>query len=166
MKMKSFFWLAAGFMVLAGSDAAQAEENTAILTVTVTITSAPCEINNNQVIDVDFGNSVLTTEVAKGTYEKAINYTLDCSNADSSKILKMRIEGTGATFDSTVLQTSVPALGIKLKANGNVFPLGSDLAFSSMASKPALTALLVQQSGSRLPTGDFSAGATMTVSYQ
>jgi len=146
--------------------AAVAEDNTAIITVQVTVNAAPCEINNNQMIDVDFGNNVITTDVAKGTVEKTVNYTLDCTEADQTKTLAMRISGSGADFDDKVLKTSIPELGVKLKADGAEYPLNTDLALASSTSKPALTALLVQQPGSRLPTGGFTAGATMTVNYQ
>lgn len=156
-------------MVLLGgliTGTAMAEDNTAVITVKVTVNATPCEINNNQVIDVDFGNNVITTDVAGGMVEKPVNYTLDCTNADQSKTLVMRISGIGADFDDSVLKTSIPELGVKLKADGTSFPLNTNLALASSASKPALTALLVQQPGSRLPTGGFTAGATMTVDYQ
>lgn len=143
-----------------------ADQNTAVITVKVTVNAAPCEINNNQIIDVDFGNNVITTDVAKGTVEKTVNYTLDCTSADQTKTLAMRISGSGADFDDKVLKTSIPELGVKLKADGAEYPLNTDLALASSSSKPALTALLVQQPGARLPTGDFTAGATMTVDYQ
>ncbi|EOW6742857.1 TPA: fimbrial protein [Cronobacter dublinensis] len=146
--------------------AALAEDNTAIITVTVTVNAAPCEINNNQLIDVDFGDSVITTDVAKGTVEKTVNYTLDCANADQNKTLAMRISGAGADFDNKVLKTSISELGVKMKADGADYPLNSNLTLASATSKPALTALLVQQPGARLPTGGFTAGATMTVDYQ
>ncbi|EOL8944464.1 fimbrial protein [Cronobacter dublinensis] len=150
----------------AASPAVLADSNTATITVRVTVNSVPCKVNNNQAIDVDFGNNVITSDVAKGAYEKSVNYALDCSNADAAKTLKMRIAGTGATFDSKVLKTNISTLGIKIKADGADFPLNTNLALASKSSKPALTALLVQQSGAKLPTGSFSAGATMTVDYQ
>lgn len=148
------------------SFSAKANSNTAVITVNVTISAAPCVINNDQLIDVNFGDSVITTEVAKGTVEKPVNYTLDCTSADQSKTLKMRISGAGAEFDGTVLKTSVPALGVKMKADGADYPLNTDLVLASASAKPALTVLLVQQPGARLPTGGFTAGATMTVDYQ
>lgn len=163
MKFSILAVLLGGLMI----GTAIADQNTALITVKVTVNAAPCEINNNQVIDVDFGNNVITTDVAKGTsVEKPVNYTLDCTNADQSKTLVMRISGSGADFDDTVLKTSITELGVKLKAGGVDYPLNTDLALASSASKPALTALLVQQPGSRLPTGGFTAGATMTVDYQ
>lgn len=152
--------------VLLLSSAAQADQNTAVITVNVTVTASPCEINNNQNINVDFGDSVITTDVMAGTVEKPVNYTLDCSNADTARTLKMHILGSGAEFNDHLLQTSIPELAIKLKADGADYPLNSDLALASASTKPDLVALLVAKPGSRLPTGGFTAGATMTVDYQ
>ncbi|WP_336219256.1 fimbrial protein [Citrobacter amalonaticus] len=153
-------------LALAVCQSAVAEQNTAIITVNVTVNAAPCVINNDQNIDVDFGDSVITTDVAKGSVEKEVNYTLDCTSADQSKTLVMRISGTGATFDDKSLKTSIPELGIKMKADGVDYPINTNLALASSTTKPALKALLVAQPGARLPTGGFTAGATMTVDYQ
>ncbi|EKY3087310.1 fimbrial protein [Cronobacter dublinensis] len=164
--MKLFRLAAAALLSAMIIGTVYAKENTAIITVKVTVNAAPCEINNNQLIDVDFGDSVITTDVAKGTVEKTVNYTLNCTNADQSKTLVMRISGVGADFDNNVLKTSIAELGVKMKADGADYPLNSDLVLASPTDKPALTALLVQQPGARLPTGGFTAGATLTVDYQ
>ncbi|EKK5219891.1 fimbrial protein [Cronobacter sakazakii] len=146
--------------------AALADDFSANVTVRVTINTAPCEINNNQNIDVDFGNSVITTDVMAGTVQKTVNYTLECSNADADKLLKMHIAGIGAEFNNDLLQTSIPELAIKIKADGTDYALNKDLALASGNIKPELVAVLVGKPGSRLPTGGFTAGATMTVDYQ
>ncbi|MFW0880075.1 fimbrial protein [Cronobacter dublinensis] len=166
--MKNLSVLAAVLMLVgvAVTGDVYADPNSTLVTVKVVVVAAPCEINNNQLIDVDFGSSVITTDVAKGTVEKPIDYTLDCANADQSKTLAMRISGAGADFDNNVLKTSIAELGVKMKADGADYALNSDLVLASATSKPALTALLVQQPGARLPTGGFTAGATMTVNYQ
>lgn len=78
----------------------------------------------------------------------------------------MRITGTGASFNSDVLKTSINELGVKIKADGTDYPVNTNLNLATINSKPQLTALLVQQAGVRLPTGQFTAGATMTVDYQ
>lgn len=144
----------------------RADQNTAILTVNVTINVPPCDINNNNTINIDFGNNVAVTDVAAGLVKKPINYTLECSNIDTSKSLKIMIHGTGADFDSNVLQTSIPDLAIQLQANGTNLPLNTNVNFANVENKPVLEALLVQKPGARLATGDFKAGATMTVDYQ
>lgn len=164
--MRHSQWLIV-LLVLAGvSQNTWADQNTAIITVNVTVNAAPCEINHNQNIDVDFGDEVAVTDVAAGLVEKDIAYDLDCSNADTARSLKMQISGAGSDFDATVLKTSVTDLGVKIKADGNDFPLNSGLALASRDAKPALKAVLVQKPGARLQTGAFTAGATMTVDYQ
>lgn len=143
-----------------------AEDNSPIVTVKVMVNAAPCEINNNQLINVDFGDNIITTDVAGGTVEKSVNYTLDCTNADQSKTLVMRISGSGADFDNALLETSIQELGVKFEADGADYPLNTSLVLGSFESKPAIMVILVQQPGVRLPTGGFTAGATMTVDYQ
>ncbi|EOY8404961.1 fimbrial protein [Enterobacter asburiae] len=163
--MSKMKWLGV-MLALTAYQGAWADQNTALVTVNVTVVASPCKINNNQNIDVDFGDNVITTDVAKGVVEKDVNYTLDCTSADESKTLAMTIKGVGADFNADILKTSIPELGIRIKADGSEYPLNSQLVLASSTSKPALKALLVQQSGAHLPTGAFTAGATMMVDYQ
>lgn len=163
--MSKMKWLGV-VLALTAYQGAWAAQNTALITVNVTINTSPCEINNNQIIDVDFGANVITTDVAKGVVEKEVNYTFDCTSADQSKTLAMTIKGAGADFDADILKTTIPELGIRIKADGIDYPLNTKLALASSTSKPVLKALLVQQPGAHLPTGAFTAGATMTVNYQ
>lgn len=156
-----FVWL-----TLAAANA-QAEDDTAIINVTVTVNAEPCVINNNQVIDIDFGNDVITTDVAAGLAQRFIYYSLDCEDADPNKQLVMRISGAGASFNSDYLQTSIPDLGIKISTDGDaLFRMNSDMLIDATHEPPTLKATLVKAPNTRLPTGEFSAGATMTVGYQ
>lgn len=167
--MKNKRWLVfAGIsgLSLFNNIVAAADQNTVLVTVSVTIVASPCKINNNQNIDVDFGDNVITTDVMAGTVEKPVNYTLDCSNADTTRSLKMHISGASAEFNGDLLQTSIPELAVKLKADGADYPLNSDLTLASVTTKPELVAVLVGKPGAHLPTGGFTAGATMTVDYQ
>lgn len=164
--MRKIKWLTTIIMAAVASQTTWAEENTAMITVNVAINAAPCEINHNQNIDVDFGSDIAVTDVATGMVKKTIGYELDCSNMDIAKSLKMTIQGTGADFDTDVLKTSVADLGVQIQANGSEYPLNTALNFANAETKPTLTALLVQKSGARLQTGAFTAGATMMVDYQ
>lgn len=163
--MSKMKWLAGTFLLGLVNHNAVADISTNV-TVKVTITASPCTVNNNQTIDVDFGSNVAVTDVAAGLVEKDINYELDCSNMDTAKSLKMVIKGDGAEFDADVLKTSITDLGIEIKANGAKYPLNTAFNFANSEAKPALSALLVQKNGSRLDTGEFTAGATMMVDYQ
>ncbi|HBV9912365.1 TPA: fimbrial protein [Klebsiella aerogenes] len=154
--------LPAGLMMMAGT--AQAGTASATLTVEVTVIAEPCIINNNSPIVVDFGNSVLTNKVDSGIYTKAVNYTLDCTDA-TADTLNMTITGTGAGFDNSVLQASQANLGIKLLKDGTDLPLNTAVAFNR-DKKPVLQAQLVKAPTGALTAGAFTATAILAVSYQ
>ncbi|CAI1596225.1 fimbrial protein [Serratia quinivorans] len=156
---------ALGLALLAALPAAQAAE-TANVTVRVTIVAAPpCEINNNNDIEVNFGNDVLTTRVDGSAYKKMpVTYSINCSGGPSNSV-KMRIEGTGAGFDNSVLSTNQADFGIALLNNGSRYPINSWVNFSA-PSPPRLEAVPAKRAGVTLKGGPFSAGATMKVEYQ
>ncbi|HEJ7990411.1 TPA: fimbrial protein [Serratia liquefaciens] len=148
-------------MVLYGPQA----QAVATIKVTVTIVAPPpCVINNNNLIEVNFGNDVMTTRI-DGSYKKqSVLYSVECKNA-SNNAMKMQIQGNSAVFDSEVLQTNKDDLGIALLRNGNRQPLNAWLNFT-YPNLPTLEAVLVKQAGATLSGGVFSAGATMKVEYQ
>lgn len=126
-----------------------------------------CNINNGQVIEVNFGNELITTHIDGVNYTKNIEYTLDCSEAGSNA-LQMRIQGPAALFDGTVLATvERPELGIAINI-GNIGPLPVNTWFSlaNASVKPTLMAVPVKAPGSTLQPGSFSAGATLVLEYQ
>lgn len=136
------------------------------VTVKVTVIEAPpCVINNNQTIEVNFGN-VMTNRVDGSNYEQTLYYTLSCTG-NSSNALKMQIVGTqaGSGFTSNVLQTDAAGLGIALKSGGSAMPLNSWTNFT-YPTLPVLTAVPVKGTGASLSGGAFSASATMRVEYQ
>ncbi|EIT7186895.1 MAG: fimbrial protein [Serratia marcescens] len=132
------------------------------------IAPPPCQINDGRVIEVNFGDDLLTTKIDGVNYRKSIDYTLDCSAAGSNAI-RMQIQGAGAWFDGSVLATVERRdLGIAIKVGSSDFPLSinSWVALSSNSTKPALAAVPVKASGSQLDSGRFSAGATLLFEYQ
>lgn len=133
------------------------------IVMTVTIVAPPCVINDNQAITVEFGD-VMTTRVDGSNYRMPVNYTLDCKDAPTTA-MKLQVQGTGASFDGTLLQTSNAALGIQLQNGASPLPVNSWLNFT-YPNKPPLWAVPVQQSGAALTGGEFTAVATMKVDYQ
>ncbi|MCT4715249.1 fimbrial protein [Enterobacteriaceae bacterium H18W14] len=134
------------------------------ITVHVKVESSPCEINNGEVISVDFGDDLLTTLIDGNEYKKAISYSLDCSQG-ASDALKIKISGSAAAFDNAVLQTNQQDLGIALFSNSQPLPLNEWLNFDRN-SQPLLMAAPVKSPGSHLKGGAFSAVATMMIDYQ
>ncbi|NCG52761.1 fimbrial protein [Serratia fonticola] len=139
----------------------------AVATITVTVAiyaPPPCVINNNGLIEVNFGNDVITTHI-DGSYKKQpVVYGVECKNAPRNA-MKLQIQGTGTSFDPDVLQTNKDGLGIALLRDESRQPLNSWVNFT-YPKLPVLEAVLVKQAGVRLSGGAFSAGATMMVVYQ
>ncbi|ELY3098567.1 TPA: fimbrial protein [Serratia marcescens] len=138
--------------------------NMATVTVKVTVVKPPpCTINDDRPIEVDFGD-VMTTRVDGNNYKMPVNYALSCSDAWSNA-MKLQVNGNGASFDGTVLQTNKTGLGIELRQGDNKLAVNSWLNFT-YPQKPELWAVPVKQSGTTLTGGEFTAGATMKVAYQ
>lgn len=137
---------------------------TATVTVKVTVVAPPCEVNNNNLIEVNFGNDVMTTRV-DGEYKKMpIVYSVQCQG-EAAGAARIRIEGDSAVFDAGVLNTNKTDFGIELLNGGKRLPINSWLNFS-YPSLPKLEAVPVKRGGARLSGGAFSAGATMKVEYR
>jgi type 1 fimbria pilin len=77
----------------------------------------------------------------------------------------MQLSGTGAGFDSQLLQTDAAGLGIRLLKNGDVQPLNQWFDIDP-DHPPQLEAVLVKQAGATFQNGQaFTAGATLKVAY-
>lgn len=139
----------------------------AVTTIKVTVTIVappPCVINDNNLIEVNFGNDVITTRI-DGSYKKQpVVYSAGCINA-LNNAMKMQIQGTGASFDSDVLKTNRDDLGVALLRNGNRQPINAWVNFTYPVL-PTFEAVPVKRAGATLSGGAFSAGATMMVEYQ
>lgn len=125
----------------------------------------PCTINNNQTIDVDFGNAVDISKVDGKHYLKTIPYTLQCSG-NTSNGMKLSIKGSPAGFDDgAALEAGHGGLGIELQHDGVKLALNKTVNFT-WPDLPVLQAVPVKKSGATLDTGQFSVGATMVVEWQ
>ncbi len=137
---------------------------TSTVTIKVTVLAPPsCTINDNRPIEVEFGD-VMTTRVDGDRYRMPVNYTLGCKDA-TSNAMKLQLQGSGASFDGTVLKTTKTGLGIELQRGSNKLAINSWLNFT-YPHQPELWAIPVKQSGATLTGGEFTAGATMKVDYQ
>lgn len=134
------------------------------ITITATVASQPCTVNNGNPIDVDFGDSLSAKKLDGEHYIKNIDYSLDCSNASSSN-LKLEFSGVGADFDSSVLATDQDYLGVEIFADEKELPLNTWFDFTA-SNPPELSAAPITKSSDLVSTGDFSASATLSVDYQ
>jgi len=132
--------------------------------VEVQVVAPACTINKGGLIEVPFGDDVITNKVDGNYNKRKITYSLQCDGA-SSNALKMMIEGDGAAFDASVLGTAKTDFGIKVLSNGEHMPINSWVNFNYQ-NVPILEAVPVKRPGAILTSGPFSAGATMKVDYQ
>ncbi len=146
------------------SSAAQAADQGTKVNITATVVAPPpCVINDGSTIDIDFGK-VGIKRIDGSRYMQRIDYSIKCEFLDNSRQLKMKIMGSAAAFDNSVLTSSVTGLGIKLLANGKAFAINTPLNID-YANPPTLDAVPVKNSAVTLAEGDFSSGATMLVDY-
>lgn len=143
--------------------------NVAQVTVKVTIVAPPpCTINNNQPIEVNFGD-VMTTRIDGLNYRKPVDYSLDCPQDQLLKnALKLQIQGTGINLGgaTSVLEVpGVPDFGIQLQHETSALNVNEWLNFD-YPNVPNLYAVPVMKSGASLNAGAFSASSTMKVEYQ
>ncbi|WP_454877357.1 fimbrial protein [Serratia inhibens] len=147
--------------------AAFCTDSDAVTTINISgtvIAPLSCVINGNQIIEVNFGNDLVTTRVDGSRYMKTLDYTLTCKN-NTSNAIKMKFQGNATAFNNSALQTEQADLGVELRANGQPMPINNWLNFT-YPNKPLLQAVPVKRDGGVLKVGDFSAGATLMVDYQ
>lgn len=130
----------------------------------VIIAPPPCVINGGGTLDVPFGNDLQTSRVDGVNYRRNVPYTVTC-DSPFSNALTLELKGTGAAFDSRVLSTRKPDLGVKLFVNGADWPLNTRVNFTH-PNFPVVQAVPVKRAGSRLTGGAFDAAGTLVVDYQ
>jgi len=140
--------------------------STSIVNITGIVQAmANCTVNNGNPVNIEFGN-VATDQVNGANYSKPINFTLYCTGLPSPA-LKVRLTGTGAAFDSTSLSTSVSNLGIAFTdRSGNRMALNTTWQNFNYAAQPVVNAVPVMRAGATLPTGGFTASATLVIEQQ
>ncbi|WP_262504755.1 fimbrial protein [Serratia liquefaciens] len=158
-KVACLLWLGGSIL----PQLASAANSTTITVKVIVVAPTSCTINDDQPIEVDFGD-VMTTLVDGGNYRMPVNYTLLCK-AGSPNAMKLQVRGNGASFDSTLLSTNKAGLGIALQRGDGKQAINSWMNFT-YPDKPELWAVPVKQRGATLTGGEFSAGATMIATHQ
>jgi len=125
----------------------------------------PCTINNNNRVNVDFGERVGINTVDGVNNRIPLNYQITCKDSGSGWALALSLGGSVAGFDSTALQTDKAGLGIRIYQNDKPFTPNSTLKIS-LSSLPRLEAVPVRQAGVALTEGAFEAWATLRADYQ
>lgn len=140
--------------------------NSLTFTVRGTVVEGPgCIVNNNNPIDVNFGDALKTTDLDGVNYVTSIPFSLQCTN--SALNLRIQFVGKGSSFDAKLLSTNYQDLGIRfLKSDNTILAPNEWLNFNYMNGTPIISAVPVKRQGAILPGGTFNSTATLLVELQ
>lgn len=156
---------AAAWMLL-GCVLSSAAAAAAGLNVSGTLMPPQCSVDNGQGgnITVDFGDSINISRLNGSNYAVPVPYTVRCGDDGQPRQLRMRIEGTPSGWSSSVLQTSITALGIRIRVNGTEQALNTSYDVM-LGNLPALNAVPVSRPGEEPSEGTFTASARLVAEY-
>nr|SAY43906.1 Uncharacterised protein [Serratia marcescens] len=129
------------------------------------IAPPPCTLNDDGIIDVDFGDRVGINKVDGVNYRQTIGYRIRCEPGIGKWDMLLSLTGTAATFDEAAVQTNRRSLGIRIYQNAQPFKVGSALPVDP-AKPPVLEAVPIGKPGEALTEGAFEAAATLRADYQ
>lgn len=123
------------------------------------------QAGSNKLIEIDFEN-IVSPKVDGVAYEMTIPYRLSCSGSGSNdSALQLYFLGDTAIFNDKYLTTSETQLGLILKADNVVLPVGQKYEFY-YSKVPVLTATPVIGNKGGLIGGTFTASTTLMINYQ
>ncbi|MDY0926507.1 fimbrial protein [Pantoea trifolii] len=125
----------------------------------------PCKINDDQPIDISFGEDLGVSKINGDNYRQTIDYVIKCATNDSSFKLMLTVSGNVMSKDNTAIQSSKSGLGIRILQNNQRVPIGSAWVIN-MASPPVLEAVPVADPAIKLSEGSFLATASLVAEYQ
>ncbi|MBK4727653.1 fimbrial protein [Pantoea agglomerans] len=125
----------------------------------------PCKINEDGMVDVDFGDRVGVNKVDGVNYLQTLNYSITCEKGGNGLDLTLTLGGKQTTYDNAAIQTDVTDLGIRVLQNGQPFILDKPVVIDPKAP-PKLQAVPVKTPGASLKEGAFIATATLKAEYQ
>ncbi|WP_145569434.1 fimbrial protein [Yersinia mollaretii] len=123
------------------------------------IKPSPCVIDGTKPINVDFGDSVVTTKVDGINYKRPVDYTMTC-NEGTIAVLRMQVKGSSSGFDTALLLTSVSDLGIQIIKDGEKIGVNEWFYFFN-ETQPQLEAVPVKNKDATLTGGKFESTATL-----
>ncbi|OWF82273.1 hypothetical protein B4907_13865 [Yersinia kristensenii] len=126
-----------------------------------------CIINNGQILDVNFGDEVMTSRVDGKNYLKRVTHSLKCTDPALNN-MKVQIIGEGASFDDTSLRTNNEDLAIKIFFNQKHVSVNEWVKFTydNGLGVYRLDVVPVKNPVATLKGGSFLASGILMVDYQ
>lgn len=152
-------------LLLSGTALAKMDDSTVNVKISGTVVAnGSCTFTGTSPIAVEFGD-VIINDIKDKAYKQSLPYTLSCKGDPGGKAIQMKLTGTAATFDGTLLKTDAPGLGLSLQKDGTVMTLNQWFDIDP-ASPPKFDAMLVKQKDASFRNGQaFNGAATLIVGF-
>lgn len=124
----------------------------------------PCVVNNNQDINVAFGN-VNIARVSTDHITHAMDYSLDCSGTQASNTVEMTIKAIPVTGDTAAIASNIPGLWLRFIKDGKPQDLNASFIVTDWQSPPRLEIELEKDPAVELQAAEFSGTATLISEY-
>jgi len=134
-------------------------------TMTATIIGPQCMVNNNENIVVQFGDVDITKIDGSSYLRKQLDLHLTCEHLQNNQ-LTLQVYGASAQFNTALLAVpEKPGLGVRLLNNGTPQAINEDFTLN-YGDNTILEAVLDKDVDATLMGGEFTASATLRVTYQ
>lgn len=131
-----------------------------IIEVSGVIVAPPCQINNDNPVDVAF-NDLVIEQIDGVRFAQAVPVNITCPGSFGGD-LDLKVSASIASFNSDAIATNNENLGIKLMLDGNVIKLNT-LQEINWREPIALQAIPIKHVSNSLNAGAFTATATLMV---
>ncbi|TFZ49510.1 hypothetical protein E5C26_15855 [Serratia proteamaculans] len=157
--------LALASLLLSGTALAKMDDTTINVKISGTVVAnGSCTFTGTGPIAVEFGD-VFINDIKDSAYKQRLPYTLVCKGDPGGKAIQMKLTGTAADFDGTLLKTDAKGLGISLQNGGTALALNQWVDVDP-AAPPKFDAVLVKQKDADFQNGQaFNGSATLIVGF-
>ncbi len=157
--------LALASLLLSGTALAKMDDSTVNVKISGTVVAkGSCTFIGTRPIAVEFGD-VFIKDIKDGAYKQSLPYTLDCHGDPEGKSIQMKLTGTAADFDGTLLKTDAKGLGLRLQKDGKTLTLNQWIDIDP-AAPPKFDAVLVKGKDASFQNGQaFNGAATLIVGF-
>lgn len=152
-------------LLLSGTVLAKMDDATINVKISGTVVAnGSCTFTGTDPIAVEFGD-VIINDIKDKAYKQSLPYTLSCKGDPGGKAIQMKLTGTAADFDGTLLKTDAKGLGLSLQKNDKAMALNQWVDIDP-ASPPKFDAVLVKQKDASFQNGQaFNGSATLIVGF-
>lgn len=167
MRIKTIFLTCFTFLLCAQTNTVFAAQTGDTMSITFTgrlNNHKPCVVNNNQDINVAFGN-VNINKVSTDHITQSMDYSLDCSGSQAGNTVEMTIKATPVTGDTAAIASNIPGLWLKFIKDGQPQDLNEAFTVADWQSTPTLEIELEKDPAVELEAAAFSATATLMSEY-